>query len=82
MDGEIRGFQIVTRPLASPPVHVDTILLSRCDVDVSIPSQAKRDNRPSSHLEAGKTVLFLTCGGELSFPLKWERVSGGTSGVS
>ena len=81
MDGEIRGFQIVTRPLASPPVHVDTILLSRCDVDVSIPSQAKRDNRPSSHLEAGKTVLFLTCG-TLSIPLDGGRASQETSGVS
>ena len=81
MDGEIHGFQIVTRPLASPPVHVDTILLSRCDVDVSIPSQAKRDNRPSSHLEAGKTVLFLTCG-KLSIPLDGGRASQETSGVS
>ena len=38
--------------------------------------------RASSSVEAGKTGLFLTCGGKLSIPLELGRVSLETSGVS
>ena len=62
--------------------QVDTSLLSRCDGDVGIPFQAKQGNRPSSRLEEGKTVFFLTCGRKLSIPLDWGPVSGETTGVS
>ena len=79
LDWKIRGFQIVTRPPVSPPVN--TRLLSRCDGDVGIAFQVKHSNRHSSRLEDGKTGLFLTCGGKLSIPLEWGKVSGKT-GVS
>ena len=38
--------------------------------------------RASSRVEAGKTGLFLTCGGKLSIPLELGWVSLETSGVS
>ena len=38
--------------------------------------------RASSRVEVGKTGLFLTCGGKLSFPLHLAHVSLETSGVS
>ena len=38
--------------------------------------------RASSRVEAGKTGLFLTCGGKLSVPLELGQVSIETSGVS
>ena len=38
--------------------------------------------RASSRVEAGKTGLFLTCGGKLSISLELGRVSLETSGVS
>ena len=43
---------------------------------------AARMNRASSRVEAGKTGLFLTCGGKLSISLELGRVSLETSGVS
>ena len=73
MDGEIRGFRIVTRPRVPLQCQVDTSLLSRCDGDVSIPFQAKQGKRPSSRLEEGKTGLFLTCGWKLNIPLELGR---------
>ena len=76
MDGEIRSFRIVKRPLGSSPVSSIYHLLSRCGMDFSIPFQAKQGNQLSSRLEAGKTGLFLTCGGKLSIHLMWERVFG------
>ena len=59
MDVEIRGFRIVTDPQVPLQCQVDTILLSRCDRDVSIPFQAKQGNPPSSRLKEGKTGSLL-----------------------
>ena len=76
MDGEIHGFRIAQDPQVPLKCQVDTSLLSRCDGDIGIHFQEKQGNRPSSRLEAGKTGLFLTCGGKLSIPLEWGWVSG------
>ena len=38
-------------------------------------------NRASSRVEAGRTGLFLTCGGKRSVPLELGQVSLETSGV-
>ena len=46
------------------------------------PLRSGQRKRASSRVEAGKTGLFLTCGGKLSVPLEWGRVSLETSGVS
>ena len=55
--------------------QVETDLLLRGDGDVGIPFQMKQGNRPSSRVEEGKTGLFLSCGGKLSIPFEWGRVS-------
>ena len=62
--------------------QVYTSIFSKWDGDVGTSFHAKQNNGPSSRLEAGKTGLFLTCGGKLSVPLEWGRVSRETSGVS
>ena len=46
------------------------------------PLESVQRKRASSSVEAGKTGLFLTCGGKLSIPLELGRVSLETSGVS
>ena len=61
--------------------QVETGLLLRGDGDIGIPFQTKQGNRPSSRVEEGKTGLFLSCGGKLSIPLEWRRVSQEASGV-
>ena len=61
--------------------QVETGLLLRGNGDIGIPFQTKQGNRPSSRVEEGKTGLFLSCGGKLSIPLEWRRVSQEASGV-
>ena len=67
------AFELCQDPRVPVQCQVDTGLLLRCDGDVGIPSRVKQGNRPSSRLEAGKTVFFLTCAGKLSVPLEWAR---------
>ena len=82
MDGETRGFRIVTRPTGSPPVTSRYQPPLEGEGDVGIPFHVKQGNQPSFRVEAGKTGLFLTCGGKLSVLLELGQVSLETSGVS
>ena len=68
-------------PWVSVQFQVETGFLLRGDGEVGIPFQMKQGNRPSSRVEEGKTGLFLSCGGKLSIPLEWGRVSQEASGV-
>ena len=68
-------------PWVSVQFQVETGRLLRGNGEVGIPFQTKQGNRPSSRVEEGKTGLFLSCGGKLSIPLEWRRVSQEASGV-
>lgn len=61
--------------------HIENgLLLVRQESQHSVPD--KTQNQPSSPVEEGKTELILSSGGKLSIPLRQERVSQETSGVS
>ena len=80
--GKYVDFELCKAPPRVPlQCQVDTSIFSKWDGDVSTSFHAKQSNGPSSQLEAGKTGLFLTCGGKLSILLEWGLVSRETSGV-
>ena len=93
LKGEYRGLSGVAAGNSGFPQHVTVTSgrFSGCLWDVrnivelegtlgtALGSVQKK--RASSRVEAGKTGLFLTCGGKLSVPLELGRVSLETSGV-
>ena len=94
LKGEYRGLSGVAAGNPGFPQHVTVTSGSfswclwevrnivQLEGPLGTPLGSVQRKRASSRVEAGKTRLFLTCGGKLSVSLELGRVSLETSGVS